>query len=459
MLYSHAISYKNRAYPKILQENAPFRPIRKVNKKILRPAQQTMKIVHYCQHVLGMGHFFRSLEIDKALCEHDVTLVTGGTPVEISLPPHVHHEMLPPLMMDANFSQFFCGENSDHSPEITIEQIKQKRAAKLHTLLEKIRPDIFLVELFPFGRKQFSFELLPVLKHGARGDFGPMRSLCSLRDILVEKSNQFAFEKRVLSLLNPLFHGVLVHTDPNVITLEETFSRVQDITIPILNTGYISPQPSLELRQASCEHAQKNKTQIRQNIWRQVGTKSPPPSEVPLIIASAGSGSVGYSLLSKTIAASANLQKSIEHTLVAFTGPFMTQDEKDAIRQEAVAHPHIFVTEFAENFVTILAAADLSISMGGYNTTMNLLAAGTFGLVLPFDQNREQRMRSERLAKLGALEVLSQEDLSPKSFAQKIMKSLSTPSTPHAIDIHGAPQSAALIEKHFGPKKHNITKT
>ncbi len=37
-----------------------------------------MKILVYCQHVLGVGHFFRTLEICRALAGHDVVLVSGA---------------------------------------------------------------------------------------------------------------------------------------------------------------------------------------------------------------------------------------------------------------------------------------------------------------------------------------------------------------------------------------------
>ena len=37
-----------------------------------------MRILHYSQHVLGIGHFFRSLEITHALSNHhDLTLISG----------------------------------------------------------------------------------------------------------------------------------------------------------------------------------------------------------------------------------------------------------------------------------------------------------------------------------------------------------------------------------------------
>ena len=44
-----------------------------------------MNILHYTQHVLGIGHLFRSLAIDAALAPAVVHLVTGGP--EVNLDP------------------------------------------------------------------------------------------------------------------------------------------------------------------------------------------------------------------------------------------------------------------------------------------------------------------------------------------------------------------------------------
>ena len=45
-----------------------------------------MKIILYCQHIWGVGHYFRSLEICKALIGHDILMVTGGAEVDTPLP-------------------------------------------------------------------------------------------------------------------------------------------------------------------------------------------------------------------------------------------------------------------------------------------------------------------------------------------------------------------------------------
>ena len=81
-----------------------------------------MNIILYCQYVWGMGHLVRSLELARALSEHDVTLVAGGQEVAVNLPDHVNFVRLPALYMDEMFTTLIAGESGR-----TVEQIKQDR--------------------------------------------------------------------------------------------------------------------------------------------------------------------------------------------------------------------------------------------------------------------------------------------------------------------------------------------
>jgi predicted glycosyltransferase len=111
-----------------------------------------MRIVHYCQHVLGMGHFFRSLEIDKALEGHDVTLITGGTPLSITYPPHVQVIELPSLSMDEEFGAFIRTDKDGTKYVLTeheLDAIKAQRTTILTESLKALQPDIFSCGTFP----------------------------------------------------------------------------------------------------------------------------------------------------------------------------------------------------------------------------------------------------------------------------------------------------------------------
>ena len=106
------------------------------------------------------------------------------------------------------------------------------------------------------------------------------------------------------------------------------------------------------------------------------------------------------------------------------------------------------VERFSGRFLDYLCASKLSVSLAGYNTTLNLLAAGVHGLVLPFDQNREQRMRSERLAKKGMLGILETGDLEPARLAGRMAEGFALPGPPaHGLDLDGAARTALELER------------
>ena len=383
-----------------------------------------MKIIQYCQHVLGVGHLFRSLEICRALSAHQVILVTGGPPVKTDLPEHVRGFRLPDLQMDHAFKGLFSSTKN-----LTVDQVKEERQKRLLALFEKERPDLFLVELYPFGRKAFRFELDPVLKALREKRLAPCRVFSSVRDILVEKDDHGKHEARVVKTLNRYFDRVLVHADPDLVEIRETFGPFDEISIPVDYTGYIAPRPSED---------------ARQRIRKQMDMGA---SEV-LIVASAGGGNVGAPLLEAVIRAFSRLERG-NCRLQVFTGPFLRPRDFDGIKKMAPAR--VQVDKFTTDFISCLAAADLSVSMGGYNTTMNLLATRVPALLWPFSQNREQRLRARRLADRGVLTVLQDADLQPDRLAAMMDQKLSHSARPAVtIDLDGAASTARAIENWAG---------
>ncbi|MEE4604165.1 MAG: glycosyltransferase [Desulfobacteraceae bacterium] len=394
-----------------------------------------MKIIQYCQHVLGIGHLFRSLEISRALSDHEVILVSGGPPVETHLPRHVTEFRLPELQMNRAFKRLHSTQRPDG-----IDQVREERQKRLFALLAAEKPDVFLIELYPFGRKAFRFELDPVLQAVDDRKLSCGSVVCSVRDILVEKEDRDKHELRVVKTLNRYFNAVLVHSDPQLVKISETFDHFNQISIPVDYTGYIAPKPAADAGKM-----------IRQKLNIS--------EEENLIIASAGGGNVGAPILTAAVRAFSRLAENDRCHLKVFTGPFLDQSEFERLKR--CAGNNVQVTRFARDFLSYLAAADLSVSMGGYNTTMNILACGTPALVWPFGQNREQRLRAGRLASLGVLQVLENEDLDPDRLAV-IMDDWMSRSTRPAVkfDLNGAANTARWIENRikFQPRIHEGTK-
>ena len=377
-----------------------------------------MKIVFYCQHVLGIGHFFRTHEICEKLKDHDVILVSGGDRPDIPLPGNVRELRLPGLMTDKNFKNMFSTEKGKH-----IDAVKEERRKMMFRLFEETSPDVFMIELYPFGRKAFRFELDPILESIHDSSLRPCRVVCSLRDVLVEKENTASHEERVVKILNRHFDTVFVHSDPGFLKLDATFSRLDDISIPVVYTGFVTPKPV---------------PGSGQNLRTRLGIGD---SDC-FVVASAGGGKVGGELLAAAVKAFAQLPGNCR--LQIFTGPLL--DDGSFFELKSFEGPSIRVDRFTPDFLSFLDAADLSVSMAGYNTSMNIMAAGTPALVWPFAQNREQRLRAERLARLGGMQILSDRDLDPERLAGLMTRMLKEKErSARAIDLDGAEKTAVWI--------------
>lgn len=388
-----------------------------------------MKVSFYCQHVLGIGHFHRSLELCEAIgAAHQVSLIVGGPPVNVDCPA-IKVLRLPGLEMDEEFQNLVpC------RPEMSLEEVKRERRDLLFAHLREERPEIFITELYPFGRKAFRFELDPLLAAIRDGSLPKCFCCCSVRDILVEKTTgREKFELRAVQTLNTFFDGILVHADPEIITLGETFGQVAEILVPLHYTGFVA-KPG----------AGGDGTRIRQQLGLGASDK--------LIVASIGGGNVGSELLLATIRAFALLAWPNAH-LQLFTGPYC--DDLSYRMLADHGRDNIGIERFTDRFPEWLDAADLSISMAGYNTCMNLLQAGIPALVHPYKQNREQRLRAEKLGKNAPIAVLGEDDFAPDLLADRMRGQLSCPRSKTAVNLNGALETVRQLERWYTEKQRH----
>ncbi len=356
-----------------------------------------------------MGHFVRSREIVKGLSNFDVWFVNGGEPVQgLDFPPEVQVVQLPPVSSDPEF-QAVRGSH---------DGIFEERRRILIELLHRVKPQGLIVEMFPFGRRKFAQELIPLLEACDRAQ---TRTVCSVRDILVAKKDQARHEGQVVDWLNRHFDLVLVHSDWRMQSLEETFTRMPEVTCPIEYTGFVAEAPP----RASAPRL---------------------TNERPRIVASAGGGRVGFELLNASVQAANLLDGRV--AMDVYTGPFLAEDQFQLL--SAQSSQWVNVERFAPDFLDRLAAADLLVSMAGYNTCMNILATGIRALVHPFagNGNDEQLRRARNFERLGLLRVIKDGELNAHLLAERIESTLEAPvGRPIDVDLSGVASTAGKLER------------
>jgi predicted glycosyltransferase len=345
-----------------------------------------------------------------------VVFLNGGPlPEGINLPAGVEIIDLPPLGLDSD------GKLVSRDRRFTVDGAREFRREKILATYRSLRPQVVLIELFPFGRKKFAGELLPVLTAENAGPGRPL-VVCSLRDILVgQRQDQQKHDERAVAVANQYFDAVLVHSDPSFARLEESFRACSKLRAPVHYTGYVSPERNGGRK--SCVARQRR------------------------IVVSAGGGLVGYPLLQTAIEAHALLRdENVEMKIIA--GPFLPDESLQALRAAAQGRKGLQLLKSVPDLCEEMRAAAASVSQCGYNTSLDILNSRVPALVVPFAERfeDEQMRRAERLEQLGAVRVLNQREMNARRLADEMRMLLDFRPAASALDLNGVRNSARILE-------------
>jgi predicted glycosyltransferase len=301
----------------------------------------------------------------------------------------------------------------------TVEDAEILRQRVILDTFTSLRPEAVLIELFPFGRKKFAKELLPLLQLARNGDAPPPVVACSLRDILVNREQ--SHDDLAVERANRYFDAILVHSDPAFARLEETFHPQSALRVPVHNTGFVSSGRAIH--------------------------PLPPGKRKRRVIVSAGGGLVGESLLRAAIEAYFLVAKSERLEMRVIAGPFLPEVAWRELRALAKDKKGLLLKRSVPNLCSELAKARASISQCGYNTAMDLLRSRVPALVVPFDQGREseQMNRARRLESMGAVRVLPEDELNPQRLADEIRALLRFKPQSGNLNLDGARTSARIM--------------
>ncbi|NJM68670.1 MAG: glycosyl transferase [Acaryochloris sp. RU_4_1] len=395
------------------------------------------KILFYCQNLLGMGHLVRTTELIRALSEtFQICLIDGGQRVKgFEVPKGVEVVQLPTIQVEV--SDALVGKQLQVvGSTMSLEAVQEFRKTSLLQVFDQFQPDCLITEGYPFSKhKALAFEMLPFLEH-VKSSGSATTVICSLRDIIMVK--EFADrdweEQRRCEFANQYYDGILIHSDSAIHRLEDNISRVSDLKIPIHYTGYV---------------VQSEPQDIEVNTEDTVHLSDPTPK----IVVSVGGGKLGHDLLEGVIQAAPLLKENIPHRLIIFAGPLMEETYYQHLKTLASGASNLTLHRFTPNLIAYLKKADLSISLGGYNTTMNILKTGIPALIYPANKDREQAIRAEKLEALNLLKVLSSEDLEPERLALAIADYLAEPHTPQnpQLQLNGAQATSTLLQTLLQP--------
>jgi predicted glycosyltransferase len=390
-------------------------------------SRSPIRYLLYSHDTYGLGHFRRTALIAAGIVaaspDAQVLIATGSPRAQaFALPERVDSLKLPSATKDA--------EGSYRPRKITdsIDELVQLRASLLLAAFEQFRPDVILIDQSPTG---MAGELIPVLRQATRGPRRP-RIVLGLREIVDEAARVDAgwSGDGTWTWLGQ-FDDVIVYGDRHVLSTARELDLDNRLPATVTHVGFVAPT-------------------------------MPEPSAAsesdPFLLVTPGGGGDGHLLVRRFLdAAEAGATARVRSVIV--TGPLMSSERRADVVVRAERLPGVEVMEFADDMRQLIASATGVVSMAGYNTVVEELAASTPALLVPRTTPRlEQDIRATRLEPLTSLERCPVERLTPARLHDFVIKSqdaranrrIGQPASAHHLDLNGVSRVSALLTSNAG---------
>jgi predicted glycosyltransferase len=377
------------------------------------------KIVVYSHDTFGLGNIRRMLVIAQSLVEPDPNtsvLILSGSPMlhAFRIPPQIDYIKLPCL------TRTMKGDYEAKFLDLDNGQITRLRSNLIKSSIVDFDPDLILVDKKPFGVDD---ELAGALEELQRQNHRAKLVLL-LRDILdtPESTIKVWLKNDYHGAIQAYYDQVLVVGSPEIFDLRKEYEFPAQSHDKVRFCGYIAREGGRTSRQ-----------QVRQHYGF---------GDERLVLVTPGGGEDGYQLL-RCYLQGVQAQNHHETTkTLVICGPEMIETQRNHIAALVEQCPNVVLQNFTDDMMACMDAADLVISMGGYNTVCELLTLRKRAIVIPRVMPvKEQWIRAERMAKLGLLRTIHPHEMNPQMLMETVQEELDKtniiPSSPYKINLNG----------------------
>ena len=355
-------------------------------------------VMMYSHDTIGLGHMRRNSAIAEELVARvpglSVLMLVGCPAGMIFAPkPGIDYIKLPSL------AKLGRDRWQSGSLRIDAETASAMRAGILQQVADTFKPDIFLVDHEPTGVWN---ELMTPLRrlremHGTQ-------TILGLRDILdePERTRSRWCETGTDKVIAGLYDDVLIYGNADFYPSSRAYG------LDALRPGHVQYCGAVTTVQA------------RRMQRREKGPRR--------VLVSGGGGRDAFLLLATALEAQALLPRRYRPELTLIAGPLMDNELRERLHIRAAELDVTFLDQ-VNDMPARIAASDLFVTMGGYNSVTEALAIGVPALVVPrVGPSSEQRIRAERLRSLGLAQVIERPDLTPKALSLHLSGTSASPS-------------------------------
>jgi len=398
-----------------------------------------LRIAIYSQDGFGLGHMQRTCSIAweiYRLREEASILTFSDSQLGQFFPISPHHDYikLPSIAKDGP------GNWKATHLSMSFPEILHLRKQLISHVLLNYAPDIFLVDHMPHGAMGELLPALEAIKHSRIH----AQVILGLRDIL--DSPEVTIKRwqveGAYEAIERYYARILVFGMQDVYDVAEKYQIPQDDAKKVFYCGYVT-----NLATASNAHNVRARYLAGKSV------------DARLIVVMAGGGADAYPMMSTLIDALPKVLEDQECVLAVITGPFMPADLIADLSRRAEQLP-IHMMESVNDSLGHISAADLVISMAGYNTTVEILRMKTPAILIPrAGPSAEQRTRARLFAEKQWVDMIDPDELTPDNLAQRISYHLGhlIESNPTKLpNLDGAAAAAQLTLSVLDSKKEQV---
>ncbi|HZS08523.1 MAG TPA: glycosyltransferase [Blastocatellia bacterium] len=360
------------------------------------------RLLVYSHDTYGLGNIRRMLTI----CEHlisavrelSILLVTGSPVIHtLRLPESLDYIKIPCLTRVAR------GHYTTKYLNTHIDDAIRLRSELIRTAVACFRPDLLVVDKKPLGVKG---ELAATLEY-LRAERPGIRQVLVLRDILDSPEATTGNWER-----NGHFDAVRRYYDRVLVLGErEVFDPLTEYHFPAtvaekaVFCGYIGKQAAPHSRE-----------EMRSTLG--IG------ADEKFVLVTPGGGQDGYEVIEKYLTGIRNAPPRHRCRSLIVCGPEMPGAQRTKLQRQAAADTHIFY-EFTGEMLGLMAAADVVVAMGGYNTVCEILSLRKQAIIIPrVRPTEEQLIRADRMSRHGLFRMIHPDELTPERLMQQLTESL-----------------------------------
>lgn len=376
------------------------------------------RVLFYSHDSFGLGHIRRTLSLCETVRntygQSSLLVLTGSSVVStLPVPPGVDWIKLPCVTKVAN------GQYRSRFLPLAFDAVRSVRRDIISSTAKAYRPSLVFVDNVPLGLEG---EMRPALE-ALRQSVPKVRIVLTLRDVIDEPRRIIAEWTRAgtTASIERLFDDIVVFGSRDVFDVVTEYRWPTALATKTHYAGYI--------RRVARGQVAESRARLARGAHR-------------LILVTVGGGGDGGPLIEHYLAGldSAGvdgLGASVRSLVVC--GPEMPVAERTRIRERYGHRRDVTILDFSSDLVTTMAAADVVVSMGGYNTVCEILSLGKSAVVMPRRHPRlEQWIRCTRMATLGLLRVVHPDHDPARNLIEQVQQALaSPPPRPSTLNLEG----------------------